>query len=67
MEGVQCIKAFRHGESDLLKFKLSIRLSSKGDLYDLEHRMIVGATQAGLSILGNAALLGILCTIISES
>ena len=46
----QCIQACRHGQDDLLKFKLSIRMGKKGELSDFECGMVVGARRAGLSI-----------------
>ncbi len=48
-----------------MKFKPSIRKGKKGDLSDFEHRMVVGARRAGLSISKTADLLGFSHTTIS--
>ncbi len=50
MAAIQCIKASRCGEDDLLKFKPSVRMGKKGDLSDFERGMVVGARRTGLSI-----------------
>ncbi len=58
MAAIQCIKASRCGEDDLLKFKPSVRTGKKGDLSDFEHRIVVGLRRSGLSISKTADLLG---------
>jgi len=47
----QCIFKHKHGQDDLLKFKLSIRMGEKGDLNDFGRGMFVGAKWAGGSSL----------------
>lgn len=37
-------QAFRHGQDDPLKFKLSIRMGKKGDLSDFESDVVVCAS-----------------------
>ncbi len=41
-------------------------MGKKGDLSDFERGMVVGARQAGLSILKNADLLGFSCTTVTR-
>lgn len=50
MAATQCIKACRHGQEDLLKFKPSIRMGKNDDLSDFERGMVVDARQVGPSI-----------------
>lgn len=45
-----CIYTCRHVKGGLMKFKLSITKGEKGDLRDFERAIVVGATQAALSI-----------------
>ncbi len=54
------------GEDDLLKFKSSIRMGTKGDLSDFERGMVVGVRRADLSISKTADLLGFSRTTISS-
>ncbi len=65
----QQLNAFSHLDvvkTDLLKFKLSIRIGKKGYLSDFERGMDVGARQAGLSFSKTADLLGFSRTTISR-
>lgn len=42
MKAIKCIPAWRHGENDLMNFKVGIRMGKKGDLSDFECDMVVG-------------------------
>lgn len=46
MAATQCIKAHRHAQDDLLKYKPSVRMDKKGDLSVFECSMGVGVRQA---------------------
>ncbi len=47
-----------HGQDDLLKYNLSIRMGKEDVLSDFEHGVVLDARRAGLSISETADLLG---------
>lgn len=56
MAAVRCIKACKHGQDELGKCKMSIRMVI---VHDFRHCIVVGARQAGLSMLEAADILGV--------
>lgn len=49
----QCIKACKHGQDNVLKWKLSLTMWKKNDLHDFECHMVVATKQGDVSIFTN--------------